>query len=87
MLQFLYARDEMLSESSEGYSARDEGYDPTRECLHIDSDIPDERDHLGMPLEDDQPPPRVREANGTERGPDPSWEPRGSSRATLGATR
>jgi hypothetical protein len=57
MLQFLYACDEMLSESSEGYNTGGEGYDPTWECLHIDSKIPDEGDHLGMPREGDQPPP------------------------------
>jgi hypothetical protein len=61
MLQFLYACDEMLSESSEGYSTGGKGYDLTRECLHIDSEIPDEGDHLGMPREGDQPPPRVQE--------------------------
>jgi hypothetical protein len=61
MLKFLYACDKMLSESSEGYSTGGEGYDPTRECLHIDSEIPDEGDHLGMPWEGDQPPPRVQE--------------------------
>jgi hypothetical protein len=62
MLQFLYTCDEMLFESSEGYSSREEGYDLTRECLHIDSEIPDEGDHLGMPQEGNQPPPRVQEA-------------------------
>jgi hypothetical protein len=49
MLQFLYACDKMLSESSEGYITDGEGYDPTRECLHIDSEIPGEGDHLGLP--------------------------------------
>jgi hypothetical protein len=53
MLQFLYACDEMLSESLEGYGTGGEGYDPTRECLHIDSEIPDKGDHLDMPREDD----------------------------------
>jgi hypothetical protein len=70
MLQFLYACDEMLSKSLEGYSTAGEGYDPTRECLHIDLEIPDEGDHLDMPQEGDQPPPRVQEAvvlGGTER--------------------
>jgi hypothetical protein len=47
----------MLSKSSKGYSSGGEGYDPTRECFHIDSDIPEEGDHLGMPWEGDQPPP------------------------------
>jgi hypothetical protein len=62
MLQFLYACDEMLSERPEGYSTSGEGYEPTQECLHIDSEILDEGDHLGMPWEGDQPPPRVQEA-------------------------
>jgi hypothetical protein len=53
MLQFLYVCDEMLSESSESYSFGGEGYDPTRECLYIDSEIPDEGDRLGMPREGD----------------------------------
>jgi hypothetical protein len=57
MLQFLYACDEMLSESSEGCSSGDEGYDPTRECFHVDPEIPVEGDHIGMPREGDQPPP------------------------------
>jgi hypothetical protein len=62
MLQFLYACDKMLSESSEGYNTGGEGCDPTWECLHIHSEIPDEGDHLSMPREGDQPPPRVQEA-------------------------
>jgi hypothetical protein len=57
MLQFLYACEEMLSESSEGYNSGGEGYDPTRECFHVDPEIPEEGDHLGMPQEGDQPPP------------------------------
>jgi hypothetical protein len=47
----------MLSEGSKGYSSGGEGYDPTQECFHIDSDILEEGDHLGMPREGDQPPP------------------------------
>jgi hypothetical protein len=53
MLQFLYACDEMLFESLKGYSTGGEGYDPTQECLHIDSKIFYEEDHLGMPQEGD----------------------------------
>jgi hypothetical protein len=52
----------MLSKSSEGYSTGGEGYDPTRECLHVDLEIPDEGDHLGMPRIGDQPPLCVQEA-------------------------
>jgi hypothetical protein len=40
MLQFLYARDKMLSESSEGYSSDRESYDPTREWFHVDPEPP-----------------------------------------------
>jgi hypothetical protein len=40
MLQFLYACDKMLSESSEDYSSGVEGYDPTREYFHIDPEVP-----------------------------------------------
>jgi hypothetical protein len=51
MLQFLYAGDELLSESSEGYNTSEESYDPTRECLHVDSENPNEGNHLGMSWE------------------------------------
>jgi hypothetical protein len=57
MLQFLYACDDMLSESLEGYSSGGESYDLTRECFHVDPEAPEEGDHLGMPQEGDQPPP------------------------------
>jgi hypothetical protein len=56
MLQFLYACDEMLSKISEGYNSGGEVYDPTQECFHVDSALPKEGDHLGMPLKGDQPP-------------------------------
>jgi hypothetical protein len=62
MLQFLYACDELLSDSSEGYNTDRGSYDPTWECFHVDHGIPDEGDQLGMPREGDQSPPRVREA-------------------------
>jgi hypothetical protein len=87
MLQFLYACDKILSESSEGYNNGGEGYDPTRECLHIDSEIPDEGDHLGMPQEGDQPPPCAQENGGARWSPDPSWEPHGSPQAAPRTTR
>jgi hypothetical protein len=48
----------MLFESLEGYNSSGEGYDPTREFFHIDSEIPKEGDHLGMPWEGDHPPLR-----------------------------
>lgn len=61
-LQFLYACDELLSDISKGYDIGGESYDPNQECLHINQEIPDEGNHLGMPLEGDQPPLRVWEA-------------------------
>ena len=36
MLQFLYACDEMLSESSEGYNSGGEGHNSIRGCFHVD---------------------------------------------------
>jgi hypothetical protein len=58
----------MLSESLEGYNSGDEGYDPTRECFHMDPEIPEEGDHLGMPREGDQPPPRDPDGAQTRLG-------------------
>jgi hypothetical protein len=72
MLQFMYASDEILFESSEGYKTSGKGYDLAQGCLHIDSEIPNEGDHLGMPREGDQPPPCVQEAvepGGTQAPP------------------
>jgi hypothetical protein len=74
MLQFLYACDEMLSESSKGYNSGGEGYDPTREYFHVDPEIPEEGDHLGMLREGDQPPPR---------NPDEAQTPQRSHKAHL----
>jgi hypothetical protein len=53
MLQFMYVCDEMLSESSKGYSSGGEGYDLTQEFFHINSEIPKEGDHLSTPQEGD----------------------------------
>jgi hypothetical protein len=36
MLLLLYACNEMLFESLEGYNSGGEGYDPTHECFHVD---------------------------------------------------
>jgi hypothetical protein len=69
MLQFLYVCNEMLSESSKGYSSGGEGYDLNQECLYLDSDIPNERDRLGMPREGDQLPPHVQEPSGAQTPP------------------
>jgi hypothetical protein len=40
MLQFLYACDEMLSESSEGHNSSGESYNPIWECFHVDPEPP-----------------------------------------------
>jgi hypothetical protein len=52
------ACDYCLSEySNDGHSLDDEGYDPSRECFHIDKGDHDEGNHLGMPGDDDAPVP------------------------------
>jgi hypothetical protein len=46
--------------SDDGHSLDDEGYDPSRECFHIDQGDHDEDNHLGMPGDDDAPVPASR---------------------------
>jgi hypothetical protein len=46
--------------SDDGHSLDDEGYDPSRECFHIDQGDHDEDNHLGMPENDDAPTPTSR---------------------------
>jgi hypothetical protein len=46
--------------SNDGHSLGDEGYDPSRECFHIDQGDHDEDNHLGMPEDDDTPVPASR---------------------------
>jgi hypothetical protein len=46
--------------SDDGHSLGDEGYDPSRECFHIDQGDHDEDDRLGMPENDDAPTPASR---------------------------
>jgi hypothetical protein len=62
MRDFMSACDYCLSDcSDDGHNLGDEGYDPSRECFHIDQGDHDEDNHLGM-LEDDNapvPPSRV----------------------------
>jgi hypothetical protein len=56
MRDFMSACDYCLSGcSDDGHSLGDEGYDPSRECFHIDQGDHDEDNHLGM-LEDDNAP-------------------------------
>jgi hypothetical protein len=58
MRDFISACDHCLSGySNDGHSLDDEGYDPTRECFHIDQGDHDEDNHLGMPGNDDAPVP------------------------------
>jgi hypothetical protein len=58
MRDFMSACDYCLSGySDDGHSLDDEGYDPTRECFHIDQGDHGEDDHLGMAGNDDAPVP------------------------------
>jgi hypothetical protein len=61
MRDFMSACDHCLSGySNDGHSLDDEGYNPTRECFHIDQGDHDEDNHLGMPGNDDAPVPASR---------------------------
>jgi hypothetical protein len=58
MRDFMSAFDYCLSGcSDDGHSLDDEGYDPSRECFHIDQGDHDEDDRLGMPENNDAPAP------------------------------
>jgi hypothetical protein len=53
MRDFISACDHCLSGcSDDGHSLDDEGYDPTRECFHIDQEDHDGDNHPGMPRND-----------------------------------
>jgi hypothetical protein len=61
MRDFMSACDHFLSSySDDGHSLDDEGYDPSRECFHIDQGDHDEDNHLDMPGNDDAPVPVSR---------------------------
>jgi hypothetical protein len=61
MRDFMTACDYCLSGcSDDGHSLDDEGYDPSRECFHIDQGDHDKDNHLGMPEDDDAPVPASR---------------------------
>jgi hypothetical protein len=61
MRDFMSACDHCLSGySDDGHSLDDEGYDPTRECFHIDQGDHDEDNHLDMLGNDDAPVPASR---------------------------
>jgi hypothetical protein len=54
MRDFMSACDHCLSgDSDDGHNLDDEGYDPTRECFHIDQEDHDGDNHLGMPRNND----------------------------------
>jgi hypothetical protein len=61
MRDFMSACDYCLSGcSNDGHSLSDEGYDPSRECFHIDQGDHDEDNYLSMPEDDDAPVPASR---------------------------
>jgi hypothetical protein len=61
MRDFMFACEHCLSsDSDDGHSLDDEGYDPTRECFHIDQEDHDGDNHLGMPRNNDAPAPASR---------------------------
>jgi hypothetical protein len=61
MRDFMSACDHCLSGySDDGHNLDDEGYDPSRECFHIDQGGHDEDNHLSMPGNDDAPVPASR---------------------------
>jgi hypothetical protein len=61
MRDFISACDHCLSGCSDGgHGSDDEGYDPTRECFHIDQEDHNGDSHLGMPRNDDALAPASR---------------------------
>jgi hypothetical protein len=61
MRDFMFACDYCLSGcSDDDHSFDDEGYDPSRECFHIDQGDHDEDNHLGMPEDHNPPVPASR---------------------------
>jgi hypothetical protein len=58
MRDFMSACDYCLSScSDDDHSLGDEGYDPSRECFHVDQGDHNEDNHLGMPEDDNAPVP------------------------------
>jgi hypothetical protein len=61
MRDFMSACDYCLSDySDDSHSLDDEGYNPSRECFHIDQGDHNKDNHLGMPGNDDAPVPASR---------------------------
>jgi hypothetical protein len=84
MLQFLFTCDELLSDGSDDYITDEEGYDATRECFHIEHEEHDEGDQLGMPRENNAPPPHAGNQGSNVRLRPPG-ESGGPPQATLRA--
>jgi hypothetical protein len=61
LLQFLFTCNELLSDGPDNYNTDEKAYDPTRECFHIWHKEHDEGNQLGMPREDNAPPPQTEE--------------------------
>lgn len=55
MRHFLSTCDYYLSDDSNDYTSNDEGYNPTRECLHIERDEHEGENQLGMHRDDNTP--------------------------------
>jgi hypothetical protein len=61
MRDFMFACDYCLSGcSDDDHGLGDKGYDPSRECFHIDQGDHGENNHLGMPGDNDAPVPASR---------------------------
>jgi hypothetical protein len=61
MRDFMSACDHCLSgDPDDDHNPDDEGYDPTRECFHIDQEDHDGDNHLGMPGNNGAPAPASR---------------------------
>jgi hypothetical protein len=61
MRDFMSACDYCLSGCSDNdHSLGDEGYDPSRECFHVDRGDHNKDNHLGMPEDDNAPVPASR---------------------------
>jgi hypothetical protein len=65
----LFTCDELLSDNSDSTrSTTRRGYDPTRECFHVDHEEHNEENQLDMVLEDNVSSPHLREAGETRDG-------------------
>jgi hypothetical protein len=83
MRHFLSACDYYLSDSSNDYSSDDGGYDPTRECFHIEHEEHGEGNQLGLPREANTPSPAPAPHAGNPREQGAVQIPAGSQIAHL----